>query len=230
MEIENFISGLYEKKINMKMMYYDYIFPNDEVTKYVYEVCKIPIENIVKYILTMPTPQIEAKDVFQFSNFDDATIRLCRRIAEKDNPGFKHIDVGKLLLNDGKIRKDGAYTKYGENHAKTGVSLGLIQELSKTYFLSCIGNVYPNLEVVVRNQLLTRLILRNSFVGRLICMAQNGNVNMRQFLYMLSDSTYKRRMSNIKCILKQLCATQEYDFSFLYSRIYFVTKENAALQ
>lgn len=225
MDVDYFMSGQYEEKINKKMMYYDYVFPTGEVVEYVREACEIPIDAIVKYVLAMPTPEIGAKDVFQFSNFDDATIRLCKRMAEVNNPGLKHVEVGKLLLDDSIERNEGAYTKYGENHAKTGTAIGLIQELSKTYFLSSLGMIYPKLDEKEREQLLTRLILRNSFVDRIIQTTYDRKMNLRQMLYMLSSSTFTRRSSNIKRILKQLHDSDEYDFSFIEKNIDYLIEK-----
>ena len=222
MTVEEFMSGSYEEKINKKMMYYDYSFPSGEVIEYINRINELEIPVLVKYILENPAPAISAQDVFQFSSFDDATLRLCQRMKEVDNPGLSHLEVGKLLLNDGKERKDGAYTKYGENHAKTGAAIGLIQELTKTYFLSCVGYVYPELSVTEKDALMTRLLLRNSFIKRVINATQNGNVFMRQFLYMLSDSTYVRRSSNIRKIMNVLADTEEYDFSVITNNMIYL--------
>ena len=219
--VKSFMGRTYEKKIDKNMMYYDYMFPFDDVLAYVKNVCEIDISDIVGYVLSMPSPEITAHDIFQFSNFNDATLRLCELIREANDPGLKHLDIGKLLLDDGIARKDGAYTKYGENHVKTGESLGLVFELSKTYFLTCIGEIYPDLSEDTRRELLTRLLLRNKFISRLISATSNGNVQMRQFLYMLSDSTYERRRSNIRTVIKELTKTTEYDFSFLEERLIF---------
>lgn len=229
MTVEEFMSGLYEEKINKKMMYYDYSFPTGEVVEYVKKVCELEVPALVKYILEQPAPAISAQDVFQFSSFDDATIRLCQRMKEVDNPGLNHLEVGKLLLNDGKERKDGAYTKYGENHAKTGAAIGLVQELSKTYFLSCLGNIFPELNAYFQERLLTRLLLRNRFIDRVLCASGNGPVTMRQFLYMLSDSTYIRRSSNIKTVIGKLEKTDEYDFSFLGNRLIYTFEKTGKL-
>lgn len=224
-DVGYFMSGQYEEKINKKMMYYDYVFPTGEVVEYVREACEIPIDAIVKYILAMPAPEIGAKDVFQFSNFDDATIRLCQRMAEVDNPGLKHVEVGKLLLNDGKERNDGAYTKYGENHAKTGTAIGLIQDLSKNYFLSCIGYIYPLLDSDLQDKCIHRLWLRNVLIQRLLCATRNGKVDVRQMLFMLSTSTYIRRSSNIKTVWGKLISTSEYDFSAYNKNVNFIIEK-----
>lgn len=222
MDVYYFMSGKYEEKINKKMMYYDYDFPTGEIVNYICDTCEIPIDVIVKYILSMPVPDIGAKDVFQFSNFDDATIRLCQRMIEVDNPGLRHLEVGKLLLNDGKERNDGAYVKYGENHAKAGTSFGLIQELSKTYFLSCVGAVYSQIDSETREKLLTRLVLRNPLIKRIILATSNGKVNIRQMLYMLSESTFIRRRSNIKDVWAKLLNSSEYDFTVIDGNVSFV--------
>ena len=50
------------------------------------------------------------------------------------------------------------------------------------------------------------LILRSKLVERLIQASQNGKVDLRSFLYMLSDTTYIRRSSNIKRVLAYLSA------------------------
>ena len=213
MEIEYFISGEFEKRINKKMLYYDYVFPIGEVDEYIHNVCEIPVDTLLKYVFSLPAPDIGAKDVFQFSNLEDATARFCKLLAEVDNPGLKHVGVGKLLLDDGKKRNEAAYVKYGENHAKTAVALGLAFELSKTYFLSCIGTVYADLEDEAKQRLMTRLLIRNPFVMRVLSATKNGKLPMRQFLYMLSDTTYLRRSSNIKRIMSELEKSEEFDFS-----------------
>ena len=144
------------------------------------------------------------------------------RITSRKNPGVTFIEAGKLLLDDGAQRKDMAYIKYGENHLKTAEALGLLYELTRTYFLSCIGTVYISLCEEDQKRLLTRLFLRNKLISRLIKVTNTSNIDARQFLYMLSDSTYIRRRSNLKCILHFLQESTEYDFSGMISRIHFV--------
>ena len=202
--IELFYSQEYEKKINKQMLNYAYVFPSKEVIDYVNQVVSEPIDSFIKHIETCEKDIIQAKDVFQFSNIDDATIAYCQKLKENQDPGMKYLEIGKMLLDDGKERKDGAYLKYGENHAKTAAMLGLSYEICKTYFLSCLGMVYPELDEDTRDKLIVRLILRNKLIIRLWQASQNGNVNVREFLYMLSDATYVRRRSNVKKIVEFL--------------------------
>lgn len=217
-----FCSYSYENSINEKMLYYDYNFPLEEVLEYVNQVINIPVERLLEVALhNSEEKRITAKDVFQFSNWDDATYRICTVIKAAKNPGVTYLDAGKLLLNDGKIRKNGAFIKYGENHAKTASSLGLLYELTHVFFLSCVGYVSDQLNDDQKERLLIRLILRSKLIQKLYAASQNGKVDVRQFLFMLSDSTYRRRRSNIKTVTKVLENSREFNFTNFLSKLEF---------
>lgn len=210
--VEKFFSKEYEKKINKNILFYN--FPQEEVQMYVEQVIAEPLPRFVEYIekLTERT-KIESRDIFQFSDLNDGTYVFCEKMKTTNNPGMKFIDIGRILLDDGKVRKDGALVKYGENHAKTAEMLGLSFELCKTYYLSGIGYIYAELSEEKQKRFLTRLVLRNKLVTRLYQASKNGTINMREFLYMLSDSTYIRRKSNIKTVLNVLVQSDESDFT-----------------
>lgn len=208
--VSEFFSRKYENKINKDILYYS--FSHDEVERYVNSVIDEPISRYLTYIKTLKTRDIiKPEDVFQFSKVEDATINFCEKVKALDNPGLTYLEVGKLLQNDGKDRKDGAYIKYGENHVKLAKELGLAFELCNTYYLSGIGYIYSELPEEKRQDFLTRLILRSTLIKRLYQASQNGNVELRQFLYMLADSTYIRRRSNVKKILGYLEKLKETD-------------------
>lgn len=220
--LDAFYSRTYESSINNKMLYYSYVLPLEELEAYVRQILCVPIEQLVKRDIASETVEaITPKDVFQFSTLEAGTDYICQALSDAGNPGVTFIEAGKLLLDDGKPRKDTAYIKYGENHLKTAELLGLLFELTHTYFLSCVGVEYLRLNDEDRRKLLVRLFLRNKFIARLIKATATGNVNARQFLYMLSDATYTRRKSNIKRILRYLQEAGEYDFSEIASKIFF---------
>lgn len=220
--LDAFYSRTYENDINKKMLYYNYDFPTEEVENYVRQILCVPVEQFIQRDITMETTEaITPKDVFQFSTLEAGTDHICQVLNEAGNPGVTFIQAGKLLLDDGSQRKDMAYIKYGENHLKTAEALGLLYELTRTYFVSCVGMIYLNLNEEDRKKLNVRLFLRNKFIARLIKATASANVDARQFLYMLSDATYIRRKSNIKCILRYLQESNEYDFSSLIERIIF---------
>lgn len=220
--LDEFYSRTYENDINKKMLYYNYDFPTEEVENYVRQILCVPVEQFIQRDITMETAEaITPKDVFQFSTLEAGTDHICQVLSEAGNPGVTFIQAGKLLLDDGTQRKDMAYIKYGENHLKTAEALGLLYELTRTYFVSCIGMIYLNLDTEDRKKLNVRLFLRNKFVARLIKATASANVDARQFLYMLSDATYIRRKSNIKCILRYLQGSTEYDFTAITQKIIF---------
>ena len=97
--------------------------------------------------------------------------------------------------------------------------MGLFFELSRTYFLSCLGYVYCELSNDDRQKLQTRLLLRNRLIVRMMLASENGNINAREFFYMLSDSTYLRRKSNVKAVLNILASSEEYNFKDFVSKI-----------
>ena len=216
--VEKFFSKQYEEKINKDILFYN--FPQEEVRGYVEQVIAEPLPRFLAYMDKLSERvKIESGDIFQFSDLDDGTTVFCEKMSRTDNPGMKFIDIGRLLLDDGKDRKDGALVKYGENHAKTAEMLGLSFELCKTYYLSGIGYIYVELSKEQQDRFLTRLVLRNKLITRLYQATKNGNVNMREFMYMLSDSTYVRRKSNVKKIINILKLSEEYDFNTFVDKI-----------
>ncbi len=201
-----------EKKINKKILFEkDYI---PEISSFIDEVIRIPIEAYIDYICTrLPKTRIETSDVVQFSSLKKATDILCDVLKEKDNPGLKYKEIGKLLLDNTGDRKESAYIKYGENHAKLSATLGLTFVFYNNFYLSGIGYDYIGRKVEEKEMLMDRLIIRSTLISRMIQASQNGTINMREFLYMLSDSTYIRRRSNIKGLVDYLYKSKEYDFS-----------------
>ena len=205
--LDTFFSKQFENKINMKMMNYDYMVPINDINEYIQKIINIPIIDFVNYVKDNYLNDeviLSSKDAIQFSSFVNTNKNILLKIKMKGDKGFQFKDIGKFLLDDNIPRKDGAYTKYGENHAKTAEYFGLLYNLKNTYFLSCIGYVYNNLTEDDQTKLLTRLILRTNFLIKIVLILQKNNCNMREIFSMLSDSTYYRRKSNIKFIIKYL--------------------------
>lgn len=210
----------YEKSINEKMMYYDYVFPIDEIYKYVDAINDIDCEWIVNYIKTHDNSEpIVSGDIFQFSSFDDCTVNICKVLKKENNPGVNYLSIGKLLLKDGKSRNDGAYIKYGENHLKTAQAFDLVWNCYNSYYLTCIGSVFDTLSKENQEKLLIRLLLRNKLVRKIIKITIQSPLDMRQFCYMLSDTTYIRRRSNLKKIFSVLAECKEYSFNEILNNI-----------
>lgn len=218
--VTEFFKQQYEKKINKDILFYS--FSEDEMKRYILQSIEEPVEHYLAYMDQIKEKEeILSCDIVQFSKLDDATYNICCKMMRLNNPGMKFFEIGRLLLDDGIERGKDAYIKYGENHVKTAEILGLTFELCHSYYLSGVGYIYSSLSEENQERLLVRLILRSKLIKRMYQASRNGRVNMREFLYMLSDSTYIRRRSNIKKVLNILYNSKEYDFKMLDSLIKF---------
>ena len=221
--LTQFFSKSKENEINNKMMFYSYNFEYDVVLEYVKNLINTPLKEYLFYLLSnYHVPFLEANDVLQYSNFDDCTINICKVFKEAGDKGFSALEAGKLLENDGIERKDGAYTKYGENHCKTATSLGILNCLSNKYFLSCIGFVLNDLNEYEQKLLISRLILRNNLIKRLVYKSlKNGSASYEFETGFLSDSTRNRRKSNVKKLITILQNSDEISLKTILNTIEF---------
>lgn len=223
--LDIFFTKNFENSVNSQMLNYDFVFPIQQVKEYVEKINSTPVIDYLSYIeQNSMVCSLSSRDVFQFSNIEDSTRNLCKLVRAENDPGLKHIAVGKILLNDGKLRNDVAYTKYGENHAKFAEDLGIMHSLESVFFLSCLGQILNDLDEVSFKKLLTRLILRLRIVQKLYLDSLKGKVNLRECLSVLSETTFIRRSSNVKTILKLLAESSEYDFHDFVAKVDISTK------
>lgn len=219
--LTDFFERKYELSLEKSILEKNFDDHKQEMLAYIETLNNIAIKDYMEYIKTCCKCQpIMAADVFQFSDFDDATINVCRCICKAGNCGVKFIEVANLLLTDNIPRKDGALSKYGENHIKTAEAMGLaFRNGTKTYYLSAWGCVFDELSNDAQEKILLRLIIRNKLITQLFLAANQGEFDLEAFLYDLSKSTYLRRRTNINRILEWLNSSQEYDFSHLSHNI-----------
>lgn len=197
--LSTFFSKSFENEINEKMFIRNYRMNIDSVTSYAKHLIQIPLPLFIHYIIdNCSTSYITYQDVVQYSSFADATEGVCRALYEVDNNGLSNIEVGRALLNDGKERKDSALRKYGENHAKTAIELGLVNAYYSHYYLTCLGLIFPQLEPFDQKELLRRTILRNRFFQKVVKKSQQGPVSLMKEISFLSESTAKRRLPNVR--------------------------------
>ena len=204
--LSTFFSKQLENEINESLFIRDYKMNNDKVRSYVQDLIDVPYSRFIEFVFkNCAANYITSQDVVQFSSFVDASSRICNVLFDVDNNGLSNIQIGTSLLNDGKPRKDGALRKYGENHAKTGIELGLVQSCYSSYYLTCLGMIFNQLCESDKIELIRRVILRNRFFQKVILKSQRGPVSIVKEMSFLSESTVKRRLPNVR---------------FLYSLIY----------
>lgn len=198
--VKDFFQKSYEDAINEHLFIRSFNLNKDELFDYVNRVVEVKLLEYCNYVIDYcHIDYLTFQDVVQFSSLDDATTGICQ-VLTRAHDGLHNLEVGRALLDDGIIRKEGAYRKYGENHAKTGIELGLVLENSGNYFLTCLGEVYNDLEQRVRTELLRRTILRNRFLQKVLIKSQYGPVSIESEMSFFSQSTVKRRLPNVKTL------------------------------
>ena len=200
--ISKFFSRSFESSLNENIFLRSFVLDTTSVLSYIEELLSIPEEAYIECVIHSGAPSfITFQDVVQYSSFEDATSKICQILLNTDNNGLSYIETGRLLLDDGKHRKNPALRKYGENHAKTALELGLVQCLFNNNYLTCLGYVYNLLGKDARLELIRRTILRNNFIRKILFKASQGLVSLQNEMSFLAESTIKRRLPNIKQLL-----------------------------
>lgn len=178
-----------------------------------------------KYIQTLNyisnfDKNIQPKDVIQFSNFDHATIELSRTLILAGNDGYNFQEVGCFLLRNVESKNNKvANTKYGENHLKTGMMLGLVSNVNNKWFLTKLGFVFNDLSTLEQEKLICRLCLKTKLVRTIIYDSMRDDVNIDDYLTTLSDSTKVRRRPNVKKIFRLVKDNNEYQMDYIFDSI-----------
>lgn len=200
-EIEIFFNQSKEIEENEKFAIANSLYDSAELQEYVNKILKVPYKSFLDHIRTNDYDIcLLSSDVPQFSSIESATSKICTILkSQRSDQGHTFTEIGKLLLDD-KIRSEYALKKYGENHVKTAVDLGLCRKEGNKFYLSALGYIYADLSDDNKHRLLSRLVLRHKLVFRVIHKILNN-----QFVYItdeiafLSKSTIERRRGN--CIL-----------------------------
>lgn len=114
-------------------------------------------------------------------------------------------DLGKCLSPLEK-KKQGAYTKYGENHGKLAALLDLavveFKDVRRGCQSSLFSRLFLDLDEDGQRELLAKLSFRVPVVANAICDAVDGLVSVCDYLVILSESTQKRRLPNTMALVK----------------------------
>lgn len=195
--IEDFFDRCYEASINEAMFDFDYSFPEEQIEDYILSLLATPYSCFIEYVATRYcASSVTPSEIPQISNYETATLGVCNALINHNDPGLDVLQIGVFLHTDGKERKDGAYTKFGENHVKGARFHGLTHCCAKKWFLTCLGRYFPKLDDEMRQFLSARTLLRNPIFHIVVSEATKHDVNIRLFMPNLSETTQKRRSSS----------------------------------
>lgn len=217
--LSTFFNKSYEIDINNKLQELSYILPKEDVLEYVRNIIKIDIKEFLSWIDEHKFFTIDSTDMPQLSDFNAAFYNVVYKLLNAGDNGYRYVDIGILLQNDGVQRNDMANRKYGENHAKASEYLGYLYSLHYHYYVSCIGYVLENLNKEEKEKLYNRLLIRTNLFKAVYLFSKNNVVNFRKLFDVLSDKTYKRRLAGTKLILTSLNSNKEYDFDLILNKI-----------
>lgn len=214
-----FFDRTFERYINNKMFYRNYCFPEEDVFDYVSCLVDTSLITFIQYIREkLSVSFLEFNDIVQFSSLQDATKNITTVLNSKGDEGYTFVDLGRLLLNDGKERNDAAYRKYGENHTKTAQEFGLTQVLYSKTYLTCIGRILNLMPDNDQLKLLRRTILRNKYIKLMIKLSKSETLSLDSQMGLLSESTKVRRLSNVRKIWQFIVAESE-EVAYLLSKV-----------
>lgn len=205
--MEYIISDFFSKRFETEsteifLSSYQY-FSKGAVIDYVLQITKISLSEFILYISNNPiVNEITSRDITQLSSINDCTVNMCEIMSEHGLGGLTLPEIATLLHSDNKYKDNFvALNKYGENHVKTAMQLGLTTFKNDLWFPTAIGSVFCNLPEGVRDKFLCLTLFRDPFYSRVITSLLKSDVELRDFMTILSESTQKRRTSSCNRVL-----------------------------
>jgi len=142
----------------------------------------------------------------QYSNFDNGAYKVVEILHDQGNSGLTFTEMGSYLEGQGK--KNIAYYKYGENHAKLAELLDFVTITNtrpRKVFLTKFGEAFYNSKQSKKIEIIKNQIFRMDLVKYIIQKHAEDSFNLEAYLLLyLKPSTVNRRKSNIKTLFKFL--------------------------
>ena len=143
--------------------------------------------------------EVKAPDIPQYSDLSSA-LYLTPEILQSLNYGdLSYEDMGKQLWPTERL--SGADMKYGENHAKTASQIGLTSVNRGKINITSFGKIFLSLNPVQQASLIPNLWLKVPLFYNYFC-TNKSEQTLKQDINILSESTQKRRLSNVKTIIE----------------------------
>lgn len=166
------------------------------------ELNKYSVQEIIDIIkINFEEHPISSSDIPQFSDFDDAIYKTPHLIIASRLKDIPYRQMGYLLLQSPK--KEAAYVKYGENHAKTAAQMGLCSVKKGKINISYMGIVFTKLTEKEKKELAPKLLLYIPIIQNYFAADKDGAL-IQKYLNQLSVSTQKRRISNLNTLIEKV--------------------------
>ena len=151
-------------------------------------------------------------DVPQFSCLEDCVYKVPLLVKDCGIDELTFTQLGFMLRT--KPRKDGADMKYGENQSKTAAQMGLCSITNARISPSYLGIAFCNLDKEIQMKLLPKLILFIPYIYNQF--ASNAKYeDIITSVSFLSQSTQKRRLTNIWSLISQVNKVLPYELQIV---------------
>ena len=173
----------------------------------------VECEDIIRVIQkTGVVFEISHSDIPQFSNLDDCVYKVPYIVKDCGIDELTFTQIGFMLRT--KPRKEGADMKYGENQSKTASQMGLCSITKARIYPSHLGVAFCNLEKEKQMKLLPKLVLFTPYIyNQFATKAKYEDIIAS--VSSLSQSTQKRRLTNIWSLISQVNKVLPYEFQIV---------------
>lgn len=142
---------------------------------------------------------LHSSNIPQFSNLEavDEVVQIVADAADEIDYQY----VGYMI---NKNASAGAQTKYGENHLKLAIQMGLVSE--KPYTVTRLGKEYLQMDSRNRQIVRPKLFFRIPIIQLLLIQSKDQMVDGTELLRtVLSEKTAIRRRSNTRLLINKVC-------------------------
>ena len=170
----------------------------NEAVSILYALSKLSFDEILSYMKKREENwSFASADIPQFSSFSDCFVAVDKLIRSGlDGVSFSH--MGFFLRNT--QRKKSADCKYGENHSKCASMMGLCKT-DKGVWTNSFGVAYEKLDEGLKDNLQPKLCLGIKLIRGYFLNGESQTF-LEEAMNTLSDSTRKRRLSNIRTLIE----------------------------
>lgn len=210
-EIEKkFIKLYFTKEIDFQCMTYsnaECVDKDAVVNRFIRILLKYSVEELIEIIKQAEKAEpVTQENIPQFSDLDDA-VYVVNEILYNSGEEHTFSELGSYLHRKNEIKgNDTARKKYGENHSKmaTLLDLAVVRKTGKSSIvaLSVLGEKFYGLEKSQKEELKKRLLLRIPIVQNVF--KNNSFAQIEEDMEILSDSTKKRRRSNVVNVIRSI--------------------------
>lgn len=156
--------------------------------------------------------EISHGDVPQFSSLEDCVYKVPLLVKDCGIEDLTFTQLGFMLRT--KPRKESADMKYGENQSKTAAQMGLCSIKKARINPSYLGVSFCNLDKESQIKLLPKLILFIPYIfNQYVTNAKYEDII--DSVSFLSQSTQKRRLTNIWSLITQVNKVLPYEFQII---------------